>query len=290
MSSQFPTPLHWYCCHLPKRGNSDEELEDAYAVSAVDGRFAVADGATEAVCSDIWARLLVTEFIAAPVQTPEQWTDSLARMRQAWWSDVRQRTLPWYAEHKLEQGAAATFVVLHVHPTGDWAAVAVGDSCLFHLRGDTLLRAFPLESSHDFNNRPPLVRSCLSPPELPQQQSPAHELPLPQIIGSWELGDRFLLMTDALAQWFLQGVEQQAPVLDSVRRLVAVADDRQRLETEINELRVGQHLRNDDVTLLVVEMSIPRTVAMETFSGGLLSGPLAPALRGEGEGEGSSDL
>ena len=67
--------------------------------------------------------------------------------------------LPWYAEIKREQGAFATLLGLGVRaPTGQrrggWRAVAVGDSCLMHIREGRCLLSFPVQKSADFNNEP----------------------------------------------------------------------------------------------------------------------------------------
>ena len=43
---------------LPRRGNSPDEYEDAFAVDDASGRYAVADGATEGCFTGLWARLL----------------------------------------------------------------------------------------------------------------------------------------------------------------------------------------------------------------------------------------
>ena len=109
-------------------------------------------------------------------------------------------SLSWNVEAKLEQGAFATFlgVTMVRSPDGipHWAAMAVGDTCLFHTRGSTLLRAFPLEQSNKFNNSPPLLGSRMSPEAI--QKTPALHLH-----GDGLADDRLWMMTDALVQWCL---------------------------------------------------------------------------------------
>ena len=51
---------------LPKDGNGPEEYEDAFRSLPEQGRFAVADGATETSFSGIWAAALVAAFAQAP--------------------------------------------------------------------------------------------------------------------------------------------------------------------------------------------------------------------------------
>ncbi len=72
---------------VPKLGNSAEEYEDAFAYSATNRHFAVADGATESSFADLWAKDLVNQFVTEPpkvdrAQAPfPEW---LVPMQQRW--------------------------------------------------------------------------------------------------------------------------------------------------------------------------------------------------------------
>jgi hypothetical protein len=151
--------------------------------------------------------------------------------------------LPWYAEDKFEQGAFATFLGLSVGESA-WRAVAVGDSCLFQVRGGALVRAFPLEDAADFGNQPRLVGSRATPAAVEQQQVLAE--------GDCRSGDLFLLMTDALAEWFLRRAEAGGKPWEAVERLLDEADND--FTAWIESLREGEALRNDDVTLVAVQL------------------------------------
>jgi hypothetical protein len=236
---------------LPKRGNTDAEFEDAWRANLDERRFAVADGATESIGSDVWAKLLVEKLVHAPAPSDQDWHAWLSPLRAAWWCDVSMAPpkaavtdVPeWLVEDKLAGGAAAAFVRIELLESGRWEALGVGDSCLFHLRGDELLASFPLSTSAEFNNRPHLVRTSTSEAEATLQRAE----------GRWQSGDRFLLMTDALAQWFLVEAEQRGPPRELVQKLIDAAEDSSRLEAEISSLRESHVLRNDDVVLLMVE-------------------------------------
>src|SRR5262249_47193483 len=107
MTTSFP--LRWRALCLGKRGNAAEDYEDAAAGDAPGGRFAVADGASEASFAALWARLLVEGFLAA---TGRPWRDLgwVGPLRGRWAAEVDGRPLPWYAEEKRELGAFATFL------------------------------------------------------------------------------------------------------------------------------------------------------------------------------------
>jgi hypothetical protein len=238
-------PPRWHAFRLAKAGHAAEEYEDAFA--AADGRFAVADGASEASFAADWARLLAEGFVAADGK-PWQGLDWLPPLRQRWAAAVDGRALPWYAESKRDAGAYATLLGLVLQPAegdkpGTWRALAVGDSCLFHTRGGRVLAAFPLESSTAFGTQPALLGSRAGGAEPQGEQ--AH--------GRYRAGDRFLLMTDALAQWFLAQDEQGASPAEGVAELLAAADPEATFAAWVGGRR-GHGLRNDDVTLLIVDL------------------------------------
>lgn len=237
---------------LPKRGNSVNEYEDAGACNPERGRFAIADGATESSFAGSWARLLVDGFVAASDPNPQSagldcWTDWLPPLQQRWLDEVSNKELPWYAETKLQDGAFATFLGLRIGEAarGDWHAVAVGDGCLFQVRAEELRRAFPIEHAEEFGNAPWLIGSRdNSPVSLLQKEVRAN--------GDWCAGDRFWLMTDALAQWFLADVEAGRKPWTKLEAVLAGDDSLARFVDWVEDQRDRHALKNDDVTLIRV--------------------------------------
>lgn len=251
-------------CWLPKAGNAASEFEDAWFLPetgsgrgrrarvaasrpdpAVPFRCAVADGATEASFSGLWARLLTTACGSGLLPaTGEGWQHSLPALRAAWLRSVRRRPLPWYAEAKLEAGAFAALCTAAFHSDGRWTAAAVGDSCLFHVRDGQLLTAFPLDRAASFGSRPWLLSSV-------DRAADGLEGRIRVAAGSWAPGDTAFLMTDALACWFLAEAEaggQPWAALAALRPGAAFAD-------WIGRLRAARRIRNDDVTLLTIALS-----------------------------------
>jgi hypothetical protein len=241
----MPAPgldLSYVCYRLPRHGHGGDECQDAAAADLERGRFAVADGATESAFAGTWARLLVEAFVAAANgaegmpwlgSAQERWAASVCRAP----GDPEP---PWYLETGLRQGAFATFLGVVVHGDG-WQALAVGDSCLFQVRGDGLVQAFPLERSHDFGTTPWLVGS--RSPGATGTQGVRRR-------GDCRAGDRLWLMTDALSQWFLAEVEAGRRPWQAVDRLLSAGPAS--FAAWIDDLRGLRRLRNDDVTLLAV--------------------------------------
>ncbi len=236
---------------LPKDGNAAEEYEDAAAADVGRGRFAIADGASESAFARRWAQLLAEGFVQAAVKQPGPWAAWLPPLQQCWAAEIEGRPLPWYAETKVEQGAFATFLGVVVTPANwpfgrrRWRAVAVGDSCLFQVRQGRLYRAFPVKRSQDFSTTPWLVGS----------RTPAARGLREREIwtsGDWCDGDRFWLMTDALAQWFLERDEGGFRPWESLEAVLADPVPAQAFAALVNDLRNAGGLRNDDVTLLAI--------------------------------------
>lgn len=243
--------LRWRSFTLVKDGNAPEEFEDAVAANPRTGRFAVADGASESSFAGLWAKLLADGFVASGERRTT--VDWLTPLQERWAQQVDPLSLDWFGEEKRLAGAYATFLGLSFKKPpadsneGRWKAMAVGDACIFQVRAGSLLTAFPVSAAADFGNRPALLGSRSSAGEQAERWSRAQEK-----IGKWQPGDRFLLMTDALAQWFLRRAEAHSKPWEAL--LQRLADpNAATLATYIKELRRVDGLLNDDVTLLAIE-------------------------------------
>lgn len=233
---------------LPKRGNRPDECEDAWSANSMRGRFAVADGAAESAFARSWAQCLVDRFKDAS-GTGESWVDALPAIQSQWAAAFHGQQLPWYAEAKLQQGAFATFLGLIVGAEGStarwWEAIAVGDSCLFQTRGAKLMAAFPLTAAEQFSNSPHLLGSRTPVTEIRTRR-------LRTTRGVGQANDRFWLMTDALAQWWLAEHQAARRPWESLEPLLLPADAEEDFAAWIEDLRDRQQIRNDDVTLLAI--------------------------------------
>src|SRR5580704_1097669 len=106
-------------------------------------RAAIADGASEGLLSDLWARCVAG---AALRQDFERWNwESLWSEAGGRWSRFQRRKLAdgraltglpaWMEEPALASGAFTTLAAVSIAASGLWRAFAIGDSCLFHVQG-----------------------------------------------------------------------------------------------------------------------------------------------------------
>jgi hypothetical protein len=247
---------------IQKDGNSPSEYEDAYwpdVVGELAGgelRFAVTDGASESFLSGQWARILARSYCLADT-APVRHRDVVDRASRRWkrWKhwyltgrERSRRPIQWYEEPGLEAGAFSSLVGLSLFPRfrnrpGRWRALAVGDSCMFQMRGEKLLKCFPLVHSADFTNSPALVASN------PRYRTAA----VRTASGSWRAGDRFYLMTDALASWFIRESEQGKCPWSTLRGF-RTSDRPGDFSAWVQDLRRDRDIRNDDVTFLRIDL------------------------------------
>lgn len=246
----------------PKAGNCLDEYEDAFwppnpakrtskrsgksgsASSAGSVRFAVADGATETSFAGLWAQRLVRAY-GAGCFDGDDWLEQLRRQQAAWYAEVLQKPLPWYAEEKVRSGAYAALLGFHLGAAGEWRALAIGDCCLFQWRGADLVEAFPAQEAAFFTSRPYLLSSNAGGNDsLPEQMQ--------RVSGQWLPGDRFVLLSDALAQWTLAAVEAGSPPWATLAALPQAGP--RRFGQWVDGLRSSAALRNDDVTAVLVTL------------------------------------
>lgn len=236
---------------LQKNGCAPDEYEDSFAPESApvepvqQFRCAVADGATETSFSGLWANILCQSYVTGET--------SLEKMQDQWLSQVSSKNLPWYAEQKLESGAFAALVCLELRQADDritWFAKAIGDSCLFHLREGKLVSSFPIEDWKDFNNSPLLMASRADRNEEALAG-------LREVSGVCAPGDQFLLMTDAISNWFLRKVKEGEEIAAEVETF-AIQEKLTEICTRERALKLEDGraaMPNDDVTVALVSVT-----------------------------------
>ncbi|KJK56017.1 hypothetical protein UK12_25060 [Saccharothrix sp. ST-888] len=268
----------------PKHGSTLTECEDAVCVlpdvpfdELIGGPVAasVCDGATESVLAKDWARLLAATSAASALTDPGLFSSSTAFEEFAtnavgqWdpWLErytsrraTEGRPLKWYEQTKLVGGAYATMLSVRITPSPlpcsgsrenlttalwQWQAAALGDTCLFHIRDDVPIRSFPVEHAGDFDTVPDLFGSRNHDSALLSSRTRFAE-------GTCLPGDRLLLMTDALAAWFLAAPEPA----DALHQLLEFGGphDTAAFFNWLEGLRARQELRNDDVAIVRIDV------------------------------------
>jgi len=225
---------------LPKKESAPSDCEDSIAIDIARLRFAVADGATEGFDSRRWARYLTRAWVrASETLTAFELIDKVRLLGERLEGKWTGRQLPWYLEEKAAGGAFAAFLGLQITREWTWSALALGDCCLVVERNRTVEQAFPISSADDFSSRPILVAS------KPDKDEARQCLRLAQ--GACLPGDVFLLMSDAIACWYLgHGV----PGRSALDEFHSALDETGAFSTWVERERVSRRLRNDDVAVV----------------------------------------
>lgn len=247
-------PLLSRAFRLAKDVERPQECQDAYAVDPARGIAVVADGVSSAIFSRQWAEILTRATVAEPPDPDDRqgFAGWLAQRRQAWQQQIDVSDLAWFQKAKLPLGAFSTLLWIQVTPIdepqpGQFGAFrlrcrAIGDSCLFHVRGGELVRMFPIQEAAQFEADPVVLGSV----DLKRDQ-------LMEFVALDEVcypDDLLVLCTDAIAEWALRRTESGSPP-DWQQYLEAT--DRQ-WQDEITALRDRREMRYDDATLLLLQV------------------------------------
>ena len=173
-------------------------------------------------------------------------SDWLALAQEEWHVLVPWDRIPWHGEAKAQAGAFATVLGLTVGSTPgntrqlSWKAVALGDSCLFVIRGGRLTLSFPLEDAGQFDNSPSLV--CSNPDNAGELWESVRRCG-----GECAAGDFLILASDALACWFLNRNADGEKPWETLFTL-----DQAGWSDWVEEQRRIGLMRNDDTTLVII--------------------------------------
>jgi len=241
--------------HVPKVGSTAAQYEDASAYSAESRTAAVSDGAGTAFESGRWARLLTRAFVQRPPLglRPSQVLDWVSQVSAEWTASIPWQDLNVFEEIKAtSEGSAATLIGLRFEPlapdaaVGEWRCMAIGDSCLFRVTGGQLVEAVPITKSAEFGRHPALFYT--------RPEATEHDIgKLVTAQGTWHSGDRFLLLTDAIAEWFLRQTEQGGRPWDTLASL-----DDLTFGSFVDDGRDHELIRNDDVTVVTLAIEPAR--------------------------------
>lgn len=237
---------------FPKDPERPWEWEDSAACSVRNGRFAVADGATEAYRAGEWAELLTEAYITSfpPPDGPSG--PQRKKVIREWFGDqVRmwlERPVPsagtWWAKGaERKQPPSAAFAGLQFIPDREaaaWEATAIGDCCLFQIRQGRLAAAFPLTSPSQFGTSPDLLTTADGRLEGSLDA-------LRTCTGTALPGDVFVLATDATSKWLLSQDEYDQR---SWGRLGFFGI--KKFTRMMAELRAADAIDTDDVAVVVI--------------------------------------
>ena len=248
-----------------KKGDTAADCQDAREQNESRGRYAVADGATLSFFPRQWAELLVKRFcypegLSLSLEE-DNWEAWIEPIQQEWLekvSETVQETKDYMLVDRLSklESALSTFIGIEFNiDKGEWKALILGDSCLFHQSGSEF-KSYLLERLADFQYRPKSFASF-------QKDNPIGGPP--EVISDKALpGDLFILATDALAKWVVQHKEVSKGKLEEALDQLKQIETDEQFNQFVDIARDQEDIRliNDDVTLMLIsveEFQLPET-------------------------------
>ncbi|MFL6275478.1 MAG: protein phosphatase 2C domain-containing protein [Blastocatellia bacterium] len=212
MSQNHSPALFYREWAIQKAGLQPEQNEDACVIRSLNQEadsplclIAVADGATEAVYSRLWARQLVEAASPDwPALPDDDLSEQLKQVGKAFSPIEPGKEIPWFVRNKyLDQGSQATLLVATLAGAqGNDAfhirAVSVGDCCLLLFKASGEVISFPMQHSDEFGVNPVLLGNRIARPARYDRWE-----------AQVEPGDMILFGTDAMSKWALQCLESR---------------------------------------------------------------------------------
>lgn len=227
-----------------KKSELYSDCADNYAVNMEFHKFAISDGVSKSYFPKIWSDKLVHQYVSKKDWKDDEFT---AESQKEWQSKideiVSQPGTKWFtkAQYDRKDSALATFVGLQfLEEQGKWIAQALGDSFLFFVAKDTLKIEKQLSSKQQpvkFDNFPDYLSSI----------GDSHKGEKNSVKGEKLKEGTFFLMTDALAEWFLNDTEM------ALGKLSHIDSQEKFLETVQNERNLNR-LNDDDSALLIIKL------------------------------------
>lgn len=255
---------------LPKINDSPSDCQDALFVNLETGRFAVADGVTRSFFPAEWSKLLVEQFCHDTSKPnldlfkTKNWQDWLPSIQDKWSALIHDKVSKKTGIDSIHlknsiiarDPAASTFVGLQVDTYStnpSWQAMIIGDSCLFYFKNNRELNSYLVKNSSDFNYHPQYFSSIPSS----RKDEPSF------LNGNLEIGDVFVLTTDALAKWLFVQRERNGTNWNNTLQTLMNLKSRQELFAFVSNARNNKEFQMEDDDVALIVLSCVR--AVETF-------------------------
>jgi len=230
-----------------KRAEQYIDCADNYAVNKSSHRFSVSDGVSKSFFPKVWSEILVSQF----VERTDLKESELIKVCQAEWQKSIDElvSLPetkWFtkSQYSRKDPALATFIGLQFFENEKkWSASALGDSFLFFVPTD--FKDYQKELVKLSSKTEPIVFDNF--PDYLTSIGDSHKGRAKEKGGNLRNGT-FYLMTDALAEWFLNEGEN---AIGKITVWKSQSDFERFITQAIDE----NQLTNDDSAILCIELT-----------------------------------
>lgn len=223
------------------------DCADNYAVNKSSHRFSVSDGVSKSYFPKVWSEILVTQFVE---RTDLKEKELIKVCQEEWQKRIDELvSLPetkWFtkSQYSRKDPALATFVGLQFfEKEKKWSASALGDSFLFFVPNG--LKDYQKELVKLSSKGEPIVFDNF--PDYLTSIGDSHKGRPKEKSGNIKNGT-FYLMTDALAEWFINEGE------NAIGK-ITVWKSQSDFERFISQAIEENQMTNDDCAILCIEIS-----------------------------------
>ena len=251
--------------HLPRDQYHESEYEDGFAPDTsfrnkemlVPSRFAVADGVTMAYFSGRWASMLTNAYVESGEKFLEK--TSLETMARSWEEQEQAIVQSTYYPNMeiiqiLDQkihviGGSATLNGLEINwCENTYTNFSIGDSLCFHIRDGKIISENPPLTCDDFGYAPKQI----STNTFRYKRTTSDDWNPDCFSGTFEPGDIFLLVTDAIGLWILRPHPEYSQE-DKLKDLLSISSQDEFLEYMTKE-REMDRVEGDDLTVSIIRV------------------------------------
>ena len=212
----------------------DQISQDAVAFAPEDGLFAIADGVTNSVLPDAFARALVRGWMERPFSDYEGFEKWLETAQSEWLEENADQIAELrkeYPEDLYDIVGAATFVGAKLGPKKDgkykMKLVGKGDAVAFLVRNGKRIASFPQRAANEFTDESGGLRTD-------HEMDDENVLP-DDVTWTAKPGDEVYLVTDALGKWIQTELEAKRTPFRTLRKI----QDQKAMSTFVAERREG---------------------------------------------------
>lgn len=231
---------------MPHIGDCYSQCADRFAIGKNSHCFAIADGVGASFFPEVWAELVCKDFIDH-CDLFEENTILLREKNLIYsWNDIVEKKISnltdkekFLVEMSKERCdfAACTFVGLSIDNI-KWHCKALGDSYLFVLDKEyNLINSVASQKGHDFDNFPEYFASVHG----------KNNGTIVSVSGDISEVAYFLLLTDAISDWFVRANEDKRNALINVQ-------DMQSFHSLIDTERASGEMKDDDTTAVILRV------------------------------------
>lgn len=224
------------------------DCADRYAYNKFQNKFAISDGVSKSFFPKIWADVLVNKWVSQEWSTDIEFIEYCQKdwLKQVT-EIVNEPDVKWFTKNAFnrKESGLATFIGLRfLKKKKDWywKANALGDSFLFFV--PTKFKDFSKECIVLSSKQKPIVFDNF--PDYLSSLGNKHKgkkQPIEKLLTT----GTFYLMTDALAEWFLNEKENAINKIN-------VWQNQKDFERFVNEERLNEKLGNDDSAILTIQV------------------------------------